>query len=351
MKKENYFGVGLCLLAGLLLVGALYYYSQKTAYAAHNFKRNFGPTEVVLLKVLDVRYNSYYIAGVSGQNIYLGNHMAPMHLLKVDTMLADTSFISLQLEKMPSTGFTPSVQVKISDSTFYVIDGGIPAIFRGQLGAWKGSRFMYDSLYFIRALPTDSGTFAFFAIGKSGENVLGRLTSTAPHVTIFENYLQKQLDGIFCTDGDLLYNSRSAYLVFLYRYRNDYVIMNRFMQVMHKGKTIDPVNRVRIKPHRLASDSSVTLANPGRSVNKKATLKGNLMYVHSGIRAINDDNRFQNAAVIDIYDLASSAYVESFYLPDYNGKRVRGFVMRENLIVALYDHHLATYRFRKSRMD
>lgn len=348
MRKPHYYSIGFASIAALMLVGILYYYSKQVSYVAHNFKRNFEPTQIVPLRAHDIRYNSYYIAGVSNGSIYFGNHMAPMHLLRADTTLADTTFISVELDQTPGTAFTRSVQVKVSDSLFYVLDGGLPGIFRGRLGEWTASRFMYDSMYFIRALPLTSSAFAFLAMGKAGHNVLGRLTANAPHVKVFESYLEKQIDGIFCTDGDLLYSNDSDYLVFLYRYRNDYIIMNHSMNDIKMGKTIDPVDRVRIKPHRFTSDSSLTLANPGGVVNRKGVVSGRRLFVHSNIRATNDDyHRFVNAAVIDIYDLTMRKYLKSFYLPDHKGNRVKDFLVIKQLIAALYEHDIVIYRFRE----
>ncbi|HMR19632.1 MAG TPA: hypothetical protein PKA53_10070, partial [Sphingobacterium sp.] len=71
------------------------------------------------------------------------------------------------------------------------------------------------------------------------------------------------------------------------------------------------------------------------------------LFVHSNIRARNDKAKdFLGAATIDVYDLQKPGYAYSFYLPSFQGKKPKDFIVLRNMIVALYDRHVIKYSLR-----
>lgn len=342
MKRIYYFSIAICFVTGLLLVGGLFLHSRERDLHIHSFDRTIMPVITEPSKIQYIRFNSYYLAGISGKRILLGNYTAPLHLLQIDTAFTDTISVELHLED--SEKLSATARLKIEDSLFYIIDGSIPVIFRGRIGEWNAERFMYDSVFFRTAIPLLANSFAFLAIGKAQENVLGILRNKSPHVTVFDTYLEKQIDGIFCTDGQLLRSRDPDYIVYLYRFRNDYLLLNNNMDIIAKLKTIDPIDRVRIKPYKVASDNSIMLASPSNYVNQNASVYNGYLFVHSNIRARNDKAKdFLEAATIDVYDLQKPGYAYSFYLPSFQGKKPKDFIVLQNMIVALYDRHVIKY--------
>lgn len=345
MKRIYYFSIAICFVIGLLLVGGLFFHSRERDLHIHSFDRTIMPVITEPSKIQHIRFNSYYLAGISGKRILLGNYTAPLHLLQIDTAFTDTISVELHLED--SEKLSATARLKIEDSLFYIIDGSIPVIFRGRIGEWNAERFMYDSVFFRTAIPVLANSFAFLAIGKAQENVLGILRNESPHVTVFDTYLEKQIDGIFCTDGQLLRSRDPDYIVYVYRFRNDYLLLNNNMDIIAKLKTIDPIDRVRIKPYKVSSDNSIMLASPSNYVNQNASVYKGYLFVHSNIRARNDKAKdFLGAATIDVYDLQKPGYAYSFYLPSFQGKKPKDFIVLRNMIVALYDRHVIKYSLR-----
>lgn len=345
MKRIYYFSIAICFVIGLLLVGGLFLHSRERDLHIHSFDRTIMPVITEPSKIQYIRFNSYYLAGISGKRVLLGNYTAPLHLLQIDTAFTDTTSVELQLED--SEKLSATARLMIEDSLFYIIDGSVPGIFRGRIGEWNAERFMYDSVFFRTAIPVLANSFAFLAIGKAQENVLGILRNEPPHVTVFDTYLERQIDGIFCTDGQLLRSRDPDYIIYLYRFRNDYLLLNNNMDIIAKLKTIDPIDRVRIKPYKVTSDNSIMLASPTNYVNQNASVYNGYLFVHSNIRARNDKAKdFLEAATIDVYDLQKPGYAYSFYLPSFQGKKPKDFIVLRNMIVALYDRHVIKYGLR-----
>ncbi|MCG1037959.1 hypothetical protein KI686_16295, partial [Polaribacter sp. DS7-9] len=91
---------------------------------------------------------------------------------------------------------------------------------------------------------------------ESKAYVLGSLTDTLPYIKLAPHILEKQIDGLFCTDGMLHYNRKRHQLIYLYYYRNQYILMDTLLNIVHKGNTIDTNRVAKINPVKIQSQST-----------------------------------------------------------------------------------------------
>jgi hypothetical protein len=332
-------------ITGALSVIVLYFVADHANRRDNGFIRLFPPHPVLPDKVLPVPYNSYYIAGHAADTVYLGNITAPFHLLAVPTTLADTQHIKLRLQYPLET--LKRITVEIDSPYFYMLDGIAPALFRGNIYDWRAGKFMYDSAYFTEAVPLGSSSFVIRSVMANREYALGKERSTAQHVQFDTTILQKQIDGLFCTDGMLQYNKARHELVYLYHYRNEYIRMDTTLQVLERGHTIDTTTHAQIKVGSYAKGSTITLASPPMTVNHGGVPAGPYLFVQSGLRASNEsEEMFNLGAVIDVYDLTQKdreRYRFSFYLSHQGNEKVKSFRVYGRTLYALYDHYLMSY--------
>jgi hypothetical protein len=66
-----------------------------------------------------------------------------------------------------------------------------------------------------------------------------------PKVVLNPDILQKQIDGVFDSDGKLLLNQNFKNLIYIYNYRNEYMIMDEDLELKSRLKTIDTISRAR----------------------------------------------------------------------------------------------------------
>jgi hypothetical protein len=290
-------------------------------------------------RVLDIKYNSYYVAGHEKHHVYLGNPTAPLHLLKVAMTLADVEPIELRITDFDRYRFR-SVLVTLDSPYFFISDGTLPGVFRGLVGDWEAHRFTYDSTYFTQFAVVGRQSFALSVV-RFGESVLGKWQAVDPQFIYKGELLQKQGEGIFSTDGLLRYNGELNRLIYVYYYRNQYVCTDSSLNLLYNGRTIDTISHAKIKVDTIRSSNAVTMATPALTVNKHAAVYGQWLFIHSLLMAKNEDEkRFNESSVIDVYNLMAGTYQFSFYLEDFQGAKLKDLEVTDGRVIALFDHYL-----------
>ena len=161
----------------------------------------------------------------------------------------------------------------------------------------------------------------------------------------YPGILTKQIDGLFCTDGVLNYDHGTQKLVYTYYYRNEYILLDKDLNIIKTGHTIDTTNAAHIKVAKINSDKSVTLAAPPEFVNLRSSLSGNWLFIHSPVKAINEqENEFANNSVIDVYTVSNDKYRFSIHIPDLNHKKISALQVRETNLYVIQDKFLTIFR-------
>lgn len=333
-----------CFFMSTITVFALFIFSQERNHRGNNFIRLFPPGTLMNPKSLDIKYNSYYIAGGTKYHVYLGNERVARHLIAMNLHSSDTHHISLAIKDLEKLKLKV-VKVTVDSPYFYMTDGVTPSALRGSTKNWLADRYMYDSTYFVEAIPISPTSLAIKSLSsKSKEYILGKETVKSPNPKFVPGILQKQIDGIFCVDGKLHYNKELNQLIYLYHYRNQYIVMDTNLNLLYRGNTIDTISRAQISVGKISSENSFTMNSPPLVVNKQSCASGNWLFVHSNLVAKNEDkSTAKYTSVIDVYDLPNKVYKFSFYLYDRDDKKMKSFNVFDKKLVALYDHFVVIY--------
>jgi hypothetical protein len=318
-----------------------------------SFLRTFPPHPVLEGDTVNVFYESYYIAGGTDHRVYLGNYTAPLHVLEVNLdHLADTNHITLQVDGIYDQKVW-SPRVVVDSPYFYLSDGAVPMLFRGEVASWKAERILRDTIYFRKLVPIHPTSFAIQSLhGGVPENILGKWTVESDEPLLVSGILEKQIDGVFCTDGMLNVDAAENRIAYLYYYRNEYIVMDTMLHILFRSHTLDTTSRAAISVKRLA-DRSVTLSSPPRFVNHHSSISDGFLFVHSAVRARNESTlAFSKAAVIDVYEIATGDYRFSFYLYHYWGnKRLTDFRVFGHRVVVLYGNVLRVFEIVPSYFE
>tara|TARA_R110002050_G_scaffold125594_4_gene245358 strand:+ start:2345 stop:3448 length:1104 start_codon:yes stop_codon:yes gene_type:complete len=345
MTKQIYLLLGAPVLSTIIMAMLFFLADSKPDRLDRNYSVGRALVKDAIAKdtVLDIKHNSYYIAGTTDNRLYLGNVTSFLHLLSVDTTLTDTTHLSIRIKNGDGLVFR-SPSFRIWDPYFYMTDGVMPGLFRGQLGKWEAERFMKDSAFFTKIVPTGPKNFVIRAMqASSRQYVLGTIKDSPPFLNLTQ-LLKKQVDGVFDVDGNLLYNRELDKVVYVYYYRNQFLVTDPDLNLLYEGKTIDTFSQVQINPVHVSSGKTQMLAAPPKMVNGNSTAKGNMLLVNSKIMGRNDDeNLYRSSSVIDVYGIHQGAYLFSFYLPGYKGMSARDFRIVGNKLIAQYERHIVAY--------
>tara|TARA_R110002096_G_scaffold37468_1_gene104014 strand:+ start:2018 stop:3535 length:1518 start_codon:yes stop_codon:yes gene_type:complete len=338
-------------IGGIGLVTILFISSENKMHQRNPFIRRFPHHPITFVAEKDLQMNSYYIAGLTEKNIYLGNHTAPLQLLILNTNLKEEKNIELSTTKT-SLPYR-SIKLEVAPPYFYLADGGIPYILKGKTNNWK-AQFISAKGYFSLAVPMDSNTVAIRTRdSKTHEKILGILKLDGDSkIKLSRHILKKQIDGVFDTDGTLIYNKQLQKLIYTYFYRNSFMIIDSSLTEHKIGKTIDTVSKVQIKVTAVTSKNRTKMETPPLLVNKTTSTYGNYLFVHSNLMGLYEPkDTWKRSSVIDIYDLRNQTYVFSFYIPNRGKESVSEFKIENDLLVCMVGHFIKVYNFKTSLLD
>jgi len=291
----------------------------------------------------DLHYNSYYFAGTSGDSIYMGNTTAPLLVTLADTAIENISKYSIRLDK----SYRPAeTQLRVGPSHFYLIDGTQPGIYMGLKSKWEATLRWRGQQPFSQPQLTSAYSLACRTIDpKSGESELALLRFDNDLFDIKDNVLEKQVDGIFDSDGRLHYDPLTARLVYTYLYRNQFISTDNSLNLIRRGKTIDTITHANIKVSYVEDHAEKKFAAPPLEVNRTSAVWGNLLFVNSALVGKFEEKQvWKQASIIDAYNLDNGNYIASFYIYNIDNKRLRSFIVTRQYLYALVGTHIVRYR-------
>jgi uncharacterized membrane protein YphA (DoxX/SURF4 family) len=315
VTKTALYKTAILLFLSPLTVTLLYLRSEAIIRQENPFIRRYEMFAVSKKKTATLENASFYFAGSDAKNIYLGNHSAPLHLIAFDKELNKKRHYEITLDN--DTLPFRSVEIRIAGPYFYIYDGLVPIVFRGKVGEWKAKTVYRGDAFFTQAVALDSTSLAIRGqYWKSGEHLLGKM-SISESVNIHYNpaILEKQIDGIFDTDGTLRYSPELRKLVYTYYYRNEYIVADDKLSFLHRGHTVDTITKanLRIVKNKLSRDTK--MSTPPLMVNKNTTVYANLLFVNASLRGrFEEKSVWDLAAIIDVYDYIDKQYKFSFYV-------------------------------------
>ena len=335
-------------LSSIVLVIVLFQISENIVHYHNRLTRRFPHTLIHKIASLDLKLNSFYIAGVEDDKIYLGNTTTPLLITVLNDRLiqTDKKFIHLDRKDLPFQG----VKISIQPPYFFVTDGTVPCIYRGLVKDWKARLIRKGGEYFGTAKAMDSTSVAACTYSSiTGEGILGIIHVGKNASTILNPaILQKQADGAFDTDGQLHYSAGLQKIIFLYAYRNQFTVADRNLKIEYRGNTIDTISRARLSIVRVKSHKQRKFSKPPLFVNKSSAVFNNLLFVNSAIPGrFEEDNLWKFASIIDVYDYKKRSYLFSFCIYHIDGKKMKNFVVEEDKLYALIGDHIVLYHLDK----
>jgi len=330
------------------MVAVLFIVSEKEIHRNNAFQRRYPHHPANKDGQLDVGYNSYYFAGVTSDSVYLGNHTASLLLTSIDNKLKDTVWHKIQIQsKVKSLG--PSRFI-VNDNHIFLIDGSTPTLLKTDIFTYSFLACSVNNKSFMNAESMGGNTFAIRSFdSKNLENVLGRLVVGDPSTTTtFPGLIKKQGEFFFDSDGILLYNNQLQKIIYVYYYRNKFLVSNKDFSIDYNGSTIDTISTAQLNVHTIKSRNEQKLGNNPLFVNHLAATYGKYLFIQSDRLGRYEPKKvLKHASIIDVYNLENHSYAFSFYLYHHNLKKLMDFVVSGHKLYALVDNYLISYNLKK----
>jgi uncharacterized membrane protein YphA (DoxX/SURF4 family) len=350
MKPLSYFAtIAFSLFFSVGMLVFLFLSSEEIMHHENPFIRRYPHHPVALTHTVDLKFNSYYFSGYTNGRIYLGNYTDPLHVLFMDTTLQHQQKVKIAFDRteLPFR----MVKILVRAPYFYLMDGTIPCVFRGAINNWKTNKELKGCPSFTLAEPMDSTTIAFRNNnGENGAHVLGVFNSgILPKTNYASKLLQKQIDGIFDTDGMLQYSTSLDRMVYAYFYRNHFIVADKKATLDYRGNTIDTIVHAKIKVAYLKGENERKMAAPPLVVNAHTAICNNLLFVHSKVPGRYENKKvWQQASIIDVYDIEKNKYLFSFPIYQIGNQKLRSFFATPTHLFTLMDTQIVVYRLKET---
>ncbi|MBT1704458.1 hypothetical protein [Chryseosolibacter indicus] len=338
--KKKILGLGVVILVSMLFVLTAFLISGSDKMAHGGFTRDFiGTRELALVSRIDLQSSGYYFAGRIGEVLYFGVTTSPFHLLKITGDTKEIIHIKRSLADSVRMG-----KVIIEYPHFYLADLENYNIYRGETADWSCHEVVHHKLFFTEYLPANHSVFLRLFNDEKTELILAKRNATNFGLKK-SSLLEKQIDGIFCTDGVLKFDDSSGTLVYTYFYRNQFICADTSLRPIYRGNTIDTTRHAKMSVAKVYMSSYSAMSSPPHIVNRRAYVSKNLLFINSNIRADNEEQKtFEAMNVLDIYDLRTGKYLKSFYVPRISTNKLRHFFVIDNIIYSIQDNYLLLHR-------
>lgn len=335
----------ICFAIGSVVL--MFLLSEKEVHRNNAFTRRFPPHPILKKRDFELGHNSYYIAGLDRDVLYLGNPTTPLYLLKINLSSKDTAQIKIDIKE--SNFPFRNIKFRLYPPYFFMMDGTVPCIFRGRINEWIARPWSLDSAFFDVAIPMDSQRLVIRSFnGNSQSTILGIMDKdTSTSVLLKRDVLEKQIDGVFDVDGILTYSSKNNLLSYVYYYRNEYIIMDTDLMVLNRQQTLDTVNKAQLQIALLKQGAITEMQSPPLIVNDNASLDGDFIYINSNrLGKYEHDNMLDQASIIDVYNWKNDTYGYSFYLYKERSENINEIRINNKNLYVLVGNRLSIYEIR-----
>jgi len=352
-QKILYIVLTICIATAVVVV--LFLTSEHLMKKENPFVRRFLPNPISDVRGLELPYNSYYLAGLEKDSIYLGNYTAPLHGLIVSTKpeIVDTLKLNLQNFKRHHFG---SIKWTIFNDSIFLNDSTSSLFYKGSIKAQELIQLKSaDTLNYSLALPINQNSYVLRTFNRNKNNVgLGILNTSIYSFTkrdhIFEEANQPQ--DLFSNDGMLLYNEYLKKIIYVFYYKNSVLTFDIYLKNKHVLHTIDTISTPNFKVEYLAKQQQLKRNTNAIKVNKMAATSGNYLYIASDRIGKNERKKMYNeATIIDVYNLSNYTYSHSFYFYHYQNTPITQMHVYDNYIIGIGKNQLSIAKFKKSIYD
>lgn len=286
---------------------------------------------------------------MEGNRLIIHSRIAQRLLMQIDLGTLDTASTIIPDPGLEAIRFQ-NPRVLMSDHNIFIADARARTLL--TLPDTADATFSKNEIpTYSLIMPTSDTTFVLRTYSALAEqDILTWIDVKSGERKDNDSALQKQIDGIFCVDGNILFNRSLQRIVYVYYYRNEFIVSDARLKTVRRGRTIDQTDSALIQVDTFENSGQVTTTfkSPPHFVNVKNATDGDYLYVLSNVKAINQERAaFESTYTIDQYSLITMTYNGSFILlppKDRHELKNFDFAVSGDKLIAIFDDNLVVYR-------
>ena len=350
MKKKIFYIVLTMVVSSAVVIG-LFLSSEHIMKRENPFVRRFLPHPVSDLKTTELSFNSYYTCGLFNKEIYLGNTTAPLHglILSVEGIIKDT--LNLKMDNFNDYRFS-TIKWNLWNDTLLLNDYTLGMFLKSDLETRvvEVTR-TFDSISFSTAVPLSTDEYVLRTYNVNRNNVnLSLLDIKDSSFRKINGILDEegQSKDLFSNDGMLIYNKELKKIVYVFYYKNKVFHFDKNLKDKQVLQTIDTIATPDFNISYLEKKQQLKMSKNGTMVHKYAATSGNFLYISSDRMGKNERSEmYREATIIDVYNLKTNTYHNSFYFYNYKNKPINQFYVQDGYIIGIGSNFLSIGKFNK----
>ena len=300
------------------------------------------------ITVLDLKSDYMYFAGLSNSKIYLKSIGDGKGLFSLSYSLNDLEKLDLKMRN--DTIFqNKKINIGVKGDGIYLTSrsGDLSIISRNNKQNFRNPGIRFDQSFMI-----SNQTLAVRQTILKGTQLRRNLTVyNYLNNTIGKSHLlEKQIDGYFCTDGLLYFDSVNSLIFYIFFYRGQYLCLDTNLNLLYSNKTIDTISTAKMEVVESRKRGIVvTQKTPPRLINRNLTTYKERLFILSALKSDNESRSdFRNNQIVDVYDIKNGKYLYSSYIPKYKGKKIREIRIANGSLLVIYDEFLIKYKLEET---
>lgn len=344
--KKNILKLFLSILFVTILLTALFLTAHMPNKHENGFTRYLLNDKVKLLNKKYIEVPLTHISGISSEHIFFGT-TNPQGIIMLSKDLADIDTLVFNTRQSPN--IMSSYFIRVDSPKVKLYANNLGAVLYGELNKRRIDTLRLGVRLFTRAIQVSPSDFVVRTFNDSNtKQVFKRINSLTRQTTKEAAIIEEQSDLGFSTDGQLLFDSISKCLLYVQYFQNRFYCVDTNLNLLYKGRTIDTnfSNSTQTKIIQTSEmEGNITPTKARILVNKSSYLNNKFLFIISALKADNEKlSNFNKQTVIDIYEIKSGKYIGSFYIPKIDNKPVKFICISNNLLVALYDGIVGTFK-------
>lgn len=340
MRKALFILLSL-FLAAILIVTLLVKTAPLPNKVLNGFERTILPTNF-LSPLGNMRADSIQlVSGATPTHLFFTT-TDPTVILCTDYHLQHPKRIKLHL----SQGLIDSLQTYFYttiDSPFVHIFGyNMPAIITRRLSDSHTQVYRLPPGGFSKAYAIAPDQFILRKLDRTiADQQFLKVNTTTNQITVEKNLSSLHQDGGMSTDGSLIYDAAGKKLIYTYFYLNQFFSFDTSLHKLQTGHTIDTSSHFRFQLSDATAGNEHVLTNqgPDQMVNNTSFVYNGKLFVHSLLKGDHEaTGKFANNTAIDKYDVNTSQYLGSFYLPVSPDKVRRIHIFHHRMVIECRDY-------------
>jgi hypothetical protein len=342
--NKHLFYVAGVMLAGIGIVVALSWNALKVDEKEIDFERKASSIEPKLISITQRNKMIVDVAGITRQSLYFQTK-SPATLLVTNKELKANRYLTLNIPASNKIGtlFFSSVD----SPAINIVAGNAHSIISGNVNENLAVKVL-PSKIFTRAARISLDSYivrGFDSTTKTLDQIFMKIDAGAGKIQREKGVSEMRNDAGISTDGQLHFDEATKLVTFVHYYSNKIFCLDTNLNLMYTAKTFGSADANESVKMSISSKGEVTNATPKRTINKGSDTWNGLLFNQSKVYSKNDISSNRNSeTVIDIYDIKTGLYKESFYIPSLKGQTIHKFRIYDNLLVALYKDYIATYQ-------